>query len=961
MIHQAILGTSIVLQFIAAFLALNLIRVTGWRVAWSMIAGAMVLMGARSSIILYHSVFDSGSAPPNLSAELVALTISALMVAGAAKVAPVFEANRRNEEALRSSDQRLRLATEAAGVGIWSRSLPDDRIVWDGRVEAICGIEPGSFEGTMDAFLARVHPDDREYVAASHKRTLDEAIPYDIDYRIIHPDGGVRHINSRAAAIEGHESGGARMMGVVLDVTERKQAGEALRESLVMLSKAQSRAKLGFWDWSFDGGGVEHWSDNSAEILGFPIDNFYGGHEIYLEMVHPDDREFVREAYRLHYPDNDDDSSGYDLDYRILRPDGSVIWINEIADQERDGRGKVIRNVGTIQDITERKQAETALKESEQRFKDLAEIGTDRFWESDTEFRFTRVIDSSGIGAVPSPHDVLGQIIWDVAGIDPGRDEDWDAYRADIAALLPFRNFRRSFTGPDGRKTHWSVSGRPIFDEHGDFKGYCGTSKNETKEVEALRRAETAEDRLIDAIESFPESFALFDSDDRLVHFNAAFEKLMFYSICTPAKGVTYREILQSKRAAGDYLDLGQEAPQWLADRLKNHKQAVGATEQLYPDGSWSWINERRTREGGTVLVTIDITERKKMEAALRSSEHRLHAIIDQHRDAILVVRSDGIICFSNPAAEHILGLKTEDLIGAPFGIPIVGEDIAEIVIPGREIIHAEMQVVPVEWDGADAGLVSLRDITRSKHAEENARQLRTQLAHAARMSTLGNMAEGLAHEINQPLSAISIYTQACLQSLHSSAAPDRVIIENLEKVGQQVSHAANVIRWLRDSVKKEPPRKVRLDLNSCVREVAEFLSWETRAAKSILVFELSDGLPPVIADRVQIQQVILNLLQNSNETVIDGGPRRITIRTLSLADGTVRVEVSDDGPGILDEIAGDLFTPFFTTKSDGLGFGLSISNSIVEAHGGRIWVDPEAKQGATFFFTLPTVRKEAA
>ncbi len=150
------------------------------------------------------------------------------------------------------------------------------------------------------------------------------------------------------------------------EITGHKRTEEALNESRVRLENAQQRAKLALWDWTFDGAGTQYWSPQAVDVLGVPIDTLYGDYYAYLDLVHPDDRDKVRETYRVHYPDNIDEARGYDIDYRIIRPDGSIAWINEIADQEVDASGRPARNVGTIQDITDRKRAEEALNLAKQ-------------------------------------------------------------------------------------------------------------------------------------------------------------------------------------------------------------------------------------------------------------------------------------------------------------------------------------------------------------------------------------------------------------------------------------------------------------------------------------------------------------------------------------------------------------------------------------------------------------------
>jgi PAS domain S-box-containing protein len=213
-------------------------------------------------------------------------------------------------EELRQSEQSLANAQRIAHMGSWDWNLVTNKMLWSDESFHIYGLNRQDVSATHDTFLNAVHPDDSTLLDDAINDAIESHKPYSVEFRLRRPDGTVRFVHERGEVNYGGDDTPLRMSGTVQDVTERKAAEEALRKSQAWLSKAQSRAKLGFWDWSFDGGGTEHWSDNSAEILGFPTDDFYGGYEKYLEMVHPDDRGFVREAYHLHYPDNDDDSSG---------------------------------------------------------------------------------------------------------------------------------------------------------------------------------------------------------------------------------------------------------------------------------------------------------------------------------------------------------------------------------------------------------------------------------------------------------------------------------------------------------------------------------------------------------------------------------------------------------------------------------------------------------------------------
>jgi signal transduction histidine kinase len=252
------------------------------------------------------------------------------------------------------------------------------------------------------------------------------------------------------------------------------------------------------------------------------------------------------------------------------------------------------------------------------------------------------------------------------------------------------------------------------------------------------------------------------------------------------------------------------------------------------------------------------------------------------------------------------------------------------------------------------------RERRRAERAEAGIRASKHQaeLAHAARLSTLGGMAAGLAHEINQPLSAIVTYARGCARRLRGGDLESDALLEIVESIAAQALRAAAVLRRIRDFVRHHELPRERVDLAHLVREAVRFADVEAQQLGVALQVEPSSTLLEVEVDVVQIEQVILNLVRNAFEATTSrlGATREVTIRSLGTAGGA-EVTVSDTGPGVPPELMGRLFEPFFTTKRDGLGLGLSISRSIVEAHGGKLWAVPNSPRGTTFHLELPHPR----
>jgi len=240
--------------------------------------------------------------------------------------------------------------------------------------------------------------------------------------------------------------------------------------------------------------------------------------------------------------------------------------------------------------------------------------------------------------------------------------------------------------------------------------------------------------------------------------------------------------------------------------------------------------------------------------------------------------------------------------------------------------------------------------------AEAQARQHQAEVAHAARLNTLGGMAAGLAHELNQPLAAVVSYARGCVRRIEAGDLPKEALLEILEEISAQALRAGEILRRIRDFLRGES-RRESVDLNDVVRRALRFADAEARRADIRLELELSSQALPTEVDPIQIEQVVLNLVQNGFEVMAsnNGDERVLGIRTRRVGDDTVEVAVSDTGAGVSSDAATRLFDPFFSTKPDGLGLGLSISRSIVEAHGGRLWALPNPPRGTVFRFTLRT------
>jgi two-component system sensor kinase FixL len=377
-----------------------------------------------------------------------------------------------------------------------------------------------------------------------------------------------------------------------------------------------------------------------------------------------------------------------------------------------------------------------------------------------------------------------------------------------------------------------------------------------------------------------------------------------------------------------------------------------------------------------------DVTEHKAAEELLKRSEAelRLAQALANLGNYVIHMHGDGPDYFSDQLYQ-ILGLPTEGTtlsrrtymedwvhpsdrarIEEAFerldaGVPMLDLEYEVVLRDGRiRHMHHIARAVRDEQGRVVKHIGTIHDITDRRRAEDEARQLQERLTHFSRLSTMGEMAAGLAHEINQPLSAIATYAQACQRFMRQPESDPADVLAALEQINAQALRAGEVIRRLRNFVKNRDIRREPVHCERLLDDLRTLAETDARLHNVRLHIEAAADLPTVHADPIQLQQVVLNLVRNAIDAVADcpDERREVTLRALWSGNGTIEICVSDRGCGLAPEAEAQLFNPFFTTKPTGTGLGLAISRSIVRAHGGRLWHTPNAECGARFHFTLP-------
>lgn len=386
---------------------------------------------------------------------------------------------------------------------------------------------------------------------------------------------------------------------------------------------------------------------------------------------------------------------------------------------------------------------------------------------------------------------------------------------------------------------------------------------------------------------------------------------------------------------------------------------------------------EKNTSNKPAVLAAAD-TKNSPADAAWLDLDAHLRSILDTVPDAMVVIDEAGQIQSFSTAAERLFGYSTAEVKGRNVSLLMPSpyreqhdNYLKRYLTTGeKRIIGASRVVMGQRKDGstfpmelyigetvtqnrrAFTGFV--RDLTERQETQARLHELQAELAHMSRFTAMGEMASTLAHELNQPLTAIATYLNGCKRLLDRGAGADITMLhEGIERATEQAMRAGQIIRRLREFVARGATERRVEPLPKLIEEASALALIGARESGLRVSFTFDIACPNVIADKVQVQQVLVNLIRNAMEAMHDSPTRELQISTAPLAENMARIDVTDTGPGVAANIMSQLFQPFITTKATGMGVGLSVSRTIIEAHGGRLWASPGPDGGTIFSFTL--------
>jgi len=813
-----------------------------------------------------------------------------------------------------------------------------------------------------------MHPDDVEGIVGKWRSSLATGQPLEAEARLRRADGEFRLMLLREVPLRDETGSIVKWYGSATDIEERKRAEQELRQA-----EEHIRAILEYspnWIFLKD-------TEGRYLLVNREIERVFGiGQE---QIKGKTDSEMYPPEQAAEYRAND---------LKVLRA-GLTMEFEEIALLEDgphtsivhkfplfDTHGNIYATGGVATDITERKRAEEARRYSEEQYRTVVETATDAVVSigEDSKILFVNPATAKIFGYDTS--ELIGRPLMMLMpeSLRSLHGAGFRRYLATGQRHLKWQGTELTALRKNGQEFPVEVSfGEMTSNGRRVFTGFIRDISEKKRAEDELRKQKEVFQKIF---ENIPVTISFIGKDRRLELVNPEWER---------TTGWTLEEIRkQNPDLLAEFYPDPQNR-QWIL-------QLVAASA-----GEWT---DRKVRvrdgrvidlamavvhlsDGTSLFIGRDITERKRAEAELRESEARFRLVADSAPVMIWVAGTDKLCTYFNKPWLDFTGRSIDRELGNGWAEGVHPEDLRSCMVTYigafdlREAFRMEYRLRrhdgEYRWvsdigvprfnpDGSFAGYTgSCIDVTEQMRAEEQLRQAQAELAHVTRELVMGELVASIAHEVNQPLTAVVTTGNFALRQLASEKPNLQEVQEAIAEIVEDATRISAVISHIRALLEKGAPERVELDINDVIREVTMLVRSEADLSQVQAQLDLADDMPPVLGDRVQLQQVLINLAMNGIDAMrtVNDRPRKLVIKSEKHADG-VLVQVQDSGIGLDPERADCIFEPFFTTKPRGIGMGLSISRSIIESHGGRLRTVSRS-QGAIFQFTLPTIGNSAS
>jgi PAS domain S-box-containing protein len=854
-------------------------------------------------------------------------------------------------------------AEKQARIACWYQSAEmGDRVFWSESVEDVLGYSAEDL-GTNTDYLKILHPDDLERSRAHLAELRENPQPYETEYRIIRPEGNAIWLRSISKAEFDGAGNFVRYIGLIQDITAQKSIEDALRESQAALLTAERRAKIACWIEVLTAGGGFLVSELAAEVLGIAVEDMAKNDEEYVRMIHPDDQERASEAFRRANANHE----AYAIEYRFRRKDGSYAWIRDLAEFYEGSDGEPVRMIGTIQDVTDQKRVEEALRTSEARLQAFIDNAPVLMSVKDPQGRFLmlnpKIAQSFGLKV----DEIIGKSTKDVFPFE-GADRIYDMEQKVISTGRPVSG---EVHLPKRSDLPWTHEVKfPIFDTEGKVAAVGGVAVDISDRKTAEMALAESEARFRSFMEYAPFDMYVKDLNGRYALINRGAEQ-SWGRQRDEILGRTIRDLSQSR---------GVQEVEAIESEVLASGEAV-SREVHFTDLGAEWTHEIKfpirdaigqvTHIGG---IAVDISDRKKAELALSESESRLLRAQKQARLAYWSEDLESQVILWSKGSGWLLGMPDAELpANEDAYVGIAHPDDRERIKRNYDrvrngldsysieyrILHPDGSVIwvqelgKVERDASGRRITfdgTLQDVTERRALEE-------QLQQAQKMEAIGQLTGGIAHDFNNLL-AIILGNLDLLNEQKELAFSMRRKIETAIKAGMR---AADLTHRLLAFARRQALMPKLTEINELIRSMVPLLQ-RPLGPKIATTFMLDPNTWAAEIDQSQLEMALLNLTLNARDAMPDGGSLTISTGNATTtqkqaltgsgqpAGDYVVISVTDTGTGMPVDVKARAFDPFFTTKGvgKGTGLGLSMVYGFVKQSGGHVQIESSVGEGTT-------------
>jgi PAS domain S-box-containing protein len=874
---------------------------------------------------------------------------------------------RQVEDALRRSEALLRKSQQMAHIGSWELDLKNNVLYWSDENYRIFEVDQSRFGASYEAFLNAVHPDDRDRVSRAYTDSVSNKKPYNIIHRLQFPDMRVKFVQEWCETHYDESGQPLRSIGTTQDVTVQQMFQQALRKSAQRIEDLYNSAPCGYH--SLDKGGViVQINDTELQWLGYTRDEVVGKIN-FADLLAPG----CRQLFYDNYPGFKQRGFVCDLEYELVRKDGTSLFVVLNATAAYDDDGEYLMSRSTLFDITVRKQAEDELR-----------FHSTILSQMEEGVVLVRADTGTVVYVNPKFEQIFGYAAGEMEGLHasqlnaPTAKSPEEVAREIMTALREQGCWEGEINNikKDG-SAFWCHAAISTFEHHHYGKIWLSTHED-------ITARKLAEEELNESEKRF--RFLAENATDMLYRMSLPDGRYEYVSPASLAMfGYTPEEFYASPaliRAVIHPAWHGYFEEKW-AKLIAGEMPPTYEYQVVHKCGDTRWMNQRNTLilDGSGKPVAIqaivtDITERKLAEAMLAESEERFRIMADGAPIMIWMSDMQEQECchgcnYFNQGWYAFTGLPLQRVQSCEWHTLIHPDDKARCLDAYRDAFQS-LQPFSLEYrlrrhDGEyrwvrDSGVPrfgaeriflgfigTCLDVTDHKLFDE----MRAEMEHAGRLQIAGEMTSGLAHELSQPLSAANNYLSAGLLHMAESDWDKNRLLKVVSLAHAQTERAGAIINHLKDMVRKQRQERVMLDVNTLIRDTVHFMEYEIRQHAVSVVMDFYT-LPSALASKVEIEQVLVNLIKNAVDSMASTPRRVLRITTRMIDSGFILVSVSDTGKGIVPDDLDKVFNPFQSSKQEGLGLGLPICRSLVENHGGKIWAEQYDDEGARFNFTLP-------